>query len=57
MMMMMMKKKKKKRKKSHLLGSQLKQWKLLEECVIVSLHRKKKAHIAMYDSVESNLVY
>jgi len=42
---------------AQLFGSQLKQWNLFEEGVMVSLYRKRQTHIATHDSVDGDMVY
>ena len=42
--------------KAQLLGSWLKQWNLLEKSVRVSFYRNRQSHIAMYCSMDSELV-
>jgi hypothetical protein len=43
--------------KAQLLGSRLKQWNLLEKCVRMSIYRNRPSDIAMYYSMDSDLLY
>jgi hypothetical protein len=43
--------------KAQLIGSWPKQWNLLENSVIVSSYRKRQSDIAIYCSMDDNLVY
>lgn len=43
--------------KAQPLGSQLKQWNLLDKGVMVSFYRNRQSHIAMYYSMDGDLAY